>query len=97
MVTFMPRATKDVERALSSKGFTLEKKSDHNYYFIYKNGKKTIVNTKVSHGSHKDIDNGLLNKMMKQIKLPKKLFDDYMDCTFSKEQYLKYLEENKYI
>ena len=93
----MPRATKDVERALTKKGFTLEKKRDHNYYFLYLNGKKTIINTKVSHGSHKDISDGLLNKMMKQMKLPKKEFDEYMNCTFSKEEYLNYLEVNGYI
>lgn len=93
----MPRATKDVESALLRKGFTLEKNRDHNYYFIYKDGKKTRINTKVSHGSHKDIDNGLLNKMMKQMKLPKKEFDEYMNCTFSKEQYLNYLEIHGYL
>lgn len=93
----MPRATKNVERALTKKGFTLEKKRDHNYYFLYLNGKKTIINTKVSHGSHKDISDGLLNKMMKQMKLPKKEFDEYMNCTFSKEEYLNYLKVNGYI
>ncbi|MGN1298228.1 MAG: type II toxin-antitoxin system HicA family toxin [Clostridia bacterium] len=93
----MPRATKDVERALSSKGFTLEKKRDHNYYFIYKDGKKTKINTKVSHGTHKDISDGLLNQMMKQMKLPKKEFNEYMNCTFSKEEYLNFLEGHGYI
>lgn len=71
----MPKATKDVEKALSKKG------RDHNYYYVYKNGKKTKINTKVSHGSHKDISDGLLNQMMKQIKLLKKEFNEYMNCT----------------
>lgn len=92
----MPRATKDVERALSKKGFTLEKR-DHNYYFLYNKGKKTKINTKVSHGTHKDISDGLLNQMMRQMKLPKKEFNDYMNCTFTKEEYFEYLETNNFI
>ncbi len=93
----MPRATGKVERALLKKGFTLEKNRDHHYYFIYKNGKKTRINTKVSHGSHKDISDGLLNQMRMQMKLPKKEFEEYMNCTFSKEQYLEFLENHNYI
>jgi len=93
----MPRAKKDVEKALSKKGFTLEKKRDHNYYFVHKNGKKTIINTKVSHGSNKDIDDGLLNQMRKQMKLPEKEFEEYMNCTYSKDHYLEFLEAHGYI
>lgn len=93
----MPRNTKDVEKALLKKGFTLKKEKDHNYYFLYFNGVKTRINTKVSHGSHKDIDDGLLGKMRRQMKLPKKEFDEYMNCTFSKEDYLNYLIKNNEI
>lgn len=93
----MPRSKADVERALQRKGFTLEKKRDHNYYFLYVNGKKTTINTKVSHGSHKDIDDGLLNKMMRQMRLPKKEFNEYMNCTFSEDDYMEYLIRENYI
>ena len=97
MVINVPRATKEVERILLKKGFTLEKGRDHNYYFIYKNGKKTKINTKVSHGSHKDISDGLLNKMMKQMQLSKTEFNDYFDCRLSGDDYIKVLENNKLI
>lgn len=93
----MSRATRDVERALQNKGFTLLKGRDHNYYYLYLDGKKTRINTKVSHGSHKDISDGLLIQMRKQMKLPKKEFNQYMDCTFSKEQYINFLKNNGYI
>lgn len=93
----MPRATKDVERILVQKRFILEKGRDHNYYFIYKNGKKTRINTKVSHGSHKDIDNGLLSKMQKQMHLSKKQFNDYFDCHMSGDEYIEYLESQNLI
>ena len=97
MVIRVPRSKKEVESTLSKKGFTLVNNKDHNYYFLYHNGKKTTINTKVSHGSHKDISDGLLNQMMKQIRLPKKEFNEYMNCTFSKEQYLNFLEEHNQI
>lgn len=87
----MPRATKDVERILSKKGFTKEKGRDHNYYFLYINGKKTRINTKTSRGSHKDISDGLLGKIRREIKLPAKEFEAYLNCTFSKDDYLNFL------
>jgi len=90
----MPRRTKDVAKALENKGFTLAKGKDHNYYFLYLNGVKTSVNTKISHGSHKDIDDGLLGKMRRQMRLPVKEFNEYMNCTFSKENYINYLIKN---
>ena len=92
----MPRPTKEVKRILEKKGFTLEN-GDHNYYVIYKNGKKTRINTKVSHGSHKDIDNGLLSKMQKQMHLSKKQFNDYFDCHMSGDEYIEYLESQNLI
>ncbi|MBQ9607841.1 MAG: hypothetical protein IJV15_00180 [Lachnospiraceae bacterium] len=93
----MPRATKDVQKALLKKGFTLEKKRDHAYYFVYIGNKKTRINTKISHGSHKDISDSLLKLMMKEMKLQKKEFDEYMNCTLTKDEYLTFLKENKYI
>lgn len=93
----MPRLKKDVEKALQKKGFTLETKRDHNYYFLYIDNKKTPVNTKVSHGSNKDISDSLLSLMRREMHLPKKEFDEYMNCTFSKEEYINHLKENEYI
>ena len=93
----MPRPTKEVERILIKKDFTLDDNRDHNYYFLYKDGKKTRINTKVSHGSHKDIPDGLLTKMMKQMQLPKKEFNDFFNCHMSGEEYIRYLENHNFI
>lgn len=92
----MPRAARDLKRVLLKKGFT-ECPGDHEYFFVYRNGLKTTVNTKISRGSHKDISDGLLKTMMKQIHLNRNDFDRYFDCTMTKEEYINYLVENKFI
>lgn len=40
MVVLVPRKKRDVVRALKKKGFTEVKDKNHNYYFLYINGKK---------------------------------------------------------
>ena len=66
----------------------------HNHLFIQI---KKAVNTKISRGSQKDIHDGLLNAMMQQMRLEKKDFNRYFDCTMSKEEYIQYLLDNKFI
>lgn len=92
----MPRSKKDVKKVLLKKGYSLFD-GDHEYFFVVRNGKKTAVNTKISRGSQKDIHDGLLNAMMQQMRLGKKDFNRYFDCTMSKEEYIQYLLDNKII
>lgn len=88
----MPRKAKDVMKALLKKGFREDNGRDHHYCFFYANGKKTIIKTKVSRGaSHSDVPDVILNKMQKQLHLPKKEFNEYLNCTFSEEEYKNYL------
>ena len=93
----MPRATKDVRRVLLKKGFSLEPGGDHEYFYVYRDGKKTAVNTKISRGSKKDIPDGLLKTMMRQIRLERNDFERYFNCTMSGEEYIKYLIDHNYI
>lgn len=92
----MPRATNDVKKVLLKKGFRedFRKSRDHHYYSLHINGIKQSVTTKISRGSHKDISDSLLSEMRKQVKLPKKQFNEYLNCTFSEEEYVNYLQEN---
>ncbi|MGN1355242.1 MAG: type II toxin-antitoxin system HicA family toxin [Bacilli bacterium] len=92
----MPRSKKDVKKVLLQKGFSLSP-GDHEYFFVYRNGQKTAVNTKISRGSQKDIPNGLLKTMMKQMRLEKNDFERYFNCTMSKDEYIQYLLDHKYI
>lgn len=92
----MPRAKKDVKKVLLKKGFTLTS-GDHEYFFVYRNGQKTAINTKISRGSQKDIPDGLLKMMMKQIRLEKNDFERYLNCTMSGDEYIQYLLDHQYI
>lgn len=69
----MPKSKKEIKRVLLKKGFSLAP-GDHEYFFVYRNGQKTAVNTKISRGSQKDIPDGLLKTMMRQMRLEKKGF-----------------------
>lgn len=89
----MPRKKNKVSEVLLRKGFTLDSKRDHKYFFLYNtDGTKTTVYTKISHGSDNEISDGLLGQMRRQIRLDRDNFENYLNCTFSKEQYLDYLK-----
>ena len=90
----MPREKTKVSSVLVKKGFSLDDKRDHRYFYLYdSDGKRTTVYTKISRGSGKEISDGLLGEMMRQIHLGKKEFNKYMDCTLSKEMYLDHLKQ----
>ena len=61
-----------VRGALKKKKFKEEPK-DHNFYFLYINGKRTSINTHTSH-NQQYINDHLINCMKKQLKLDKKDF-----------------------
>ena len=83
-----------IESSLLKKGF-VRKQGDHRYYHHKFEGKFTGVNTKFSLGSkHKRIDNSLLAKIKRQLKLDTlDELRDLVDCPMSKEQYLEKLME----
>ncbi|MCC6579612.1 MAG: type II toxin-antitoxin system HicA family toxin [Phycisphaeraceae bacterium] len=91
----MPKPAKTVDAILCRKGFQRHT-GDHVYYYLYVDGKKTAVRTKISHGE-KEIDDNLLSLMAKQIKLTKKLFGDLIDCPLTHEQYVKQLRSDGHV
>ena len=94
----MPRPKRKVESILQKKGFKLVSKDrDHDYFFVYINNKKTAVNTKVSRGSKKDIPDGLLSAMRREMNLEKNDFERYFNCTMTGEEYIAYLKEKNLI
>jgi predicted RNA binding protein YcfA (HicA-like mRNA interferase family) len=80
---------REVSSSLKKKGF-IQSESDHAYFVLYVNSKKTSIRTKMSHGSA-EIDDYLLNMMSLQVKLEKKQFIDLINCPLSAEEYLKLL------
>ncbi len=85
----MPKPAKVVEAGLLQKGF-VQPGGDHAYFHFFVDGKKTSVYTKVSHGE-REIHDGLLAAMARQVRLPRKQFNDLIDCPLSSEQYVQLL------
>jgi predicted RNA binding protein YcfA (HicA-like mRNA interferase family) len=93
----MPRKQAEVEKSLEAKGFQRPKGGDHNYFHYYsRDGKKTAVFTKTSHGA-REIDDSLLGRMAKQCKLKRADFDRLIDCTLDRGAYEAKLGETGFL
>lgn len=90
----MPLKTRDVKKALSSKGFKEKKERDHFYYFFYYKGKKTSIFTKISHGQ-REIGDNICSQMAKQTRLTNGQFRRLVDCHLTEEGYIDTLIEGK--
>ena len=71
--------TRDIRRALTTKGFRESRSGDHCYFYFYVGEKKTSVYTKFSHNAA-DVDDALLAQMSKQVRLRRSEFDNLVDC-----------------
>ena len=84
-----PIKKRDVEEALTEKGFVKDNRKKHislRYYTISR--VETPVNTIISRGNKKlDIDINILSVMATQCKLQLKDFRLLIDCTLSRTQY----------
>lgn len=79
----------DVERNLPPKGFALDERRDHRYFYFYWNGKKTRFYTKISHGKpNDDVGDDLVTAMKLQLGLgTMKQVRELVECTMSGQQY----------
>lgn len=90
------RSVKDIEKALLAKGFekiSSKQKSHHSFYYFTYNGKRSGINTYLSHGA-KSSDYGaeLMNKIKHQLKFQdSKIAEAFLDCPFKQEQYIDML------
>ena len=93
----MTISRKKIEKSLAKKGFVLNESKDHRYFHLFYKGIDTGVFTYVSH-SGKDIDDYLISKMQKQLRLDnKRLACDLFNCPMSKDDYLDILIQKKII
>lgn len=90
----MPLKTRDVKKALSSKGFKEKKERDHFYYFFYYKGKKTSVFTKISH-AQREIGDNICSQMAKQTRLTNGQFRKFVDCHLTETAYIDTLIRGK--
>jgi hypothetical protein len=79
--------TKDIESALSRKGFQVHH-SKHKIYILYINGKKTRIFTFISHGI-KEYGDTLLGAMKKQLHLSNEELRGLIKCPLSEEQLIE--------
>lgn len=92
----MPQKARDVAKALKEKGFKEESKRDHIYFFLYYNGKKTHIRTKISHGES-EIHDKNCSFMAREIRLSNPQFRDFVDCPLKGPEYLKLLVDAKHL
>lgn len=90
----MPLARRDVIAALQKKGFRPEN-GDHTFFTFYeKNGQKTSVWTKTSHGTkYQTLGDNLVAAMAKQCGITKRQFEDYVKCRISHDDLERILKE----
>lgn len=95
----MPIKRRDAQSTLLKKGFKHEKNRDHDYFFFYYEGRKTIAHTHFSRGSRsEDIDGSLLTAMMKQLQLDKsQQVRDLFLCPLEHKQYIELLMQKNVI
>ena len=87
---------KDVGSTLCEKGFRVDNKRDHRYYFFYHDEKRSSIQTKISHNAD-EIDDYLCSAMSKQIRLTRPQFKALIECPLTAEEYLKMMIEAKHL
>ena len=84
----MPRKARAVERGLLRKGFRILNSRHRHFGYVKLDGQAANhVATVMSHGSDRDLDDGLLAKMARQLRLTRRQFDDLIDCRLSQADY----------
>ena len=87
--------TKDIRDALTGKGFRSAEKH-HEMFWLFVNGRKTSIRTRLSHGSS-EYDDGLLGLMARQLKLRRADLDKLIECPLTEAEYVKLLVANGHV
>jgi hypothetical protein len=90
------KKAREVRQALVRKGFREDGKRDHWYYFLYVDGRKSGIYTKISH-NEPEIGTGLLSVMARQLRIGTAQFELFIDCKLTEEQYIRLLVETAQI
>ena len=83
------RSTRDIQRALLSKGFR-QHDLHHRYLELFVDGKASGIRTYLSHGT-KDYGDGLLARVAQQLHLSKRELLQLIDCDLDEAGYLSLL------
>ncbi|MCL5105934.1 MAG: hypothetical protein M1331_00855 [Candidatus Marsarchaeota archaeon] len=83
--------TQDIVKALTKKGFTIERGHKHVHFFLIIDGKQTGISTMLSHGGGEPRQQ-LLHQIKNQICFNDTCdFERYIDCDMSFDEYKVYL------
>jgi hypothetical protein len=88
----VPLQARQVDGALTAKGFK-KVDNDHHFYFLYHNGKKTVVRTKISHGE-REISDKNCGHMARQMQITTPQFKEFVDCKIENKDYVDILIKN---
>ena len=91
----MTKKVREIEAALSKKGFRQDA-THHLYWHFFLDGKKTTVNTFFSHGAT-EIYGGRINQQARQLNLSKKQFLEFIECRLDEAAYQKILLDGGHI
>lgn len=85
--------SREIDRALLAKGFRKTER-DHHRYFLYVDGRKTRVHTKLSHGV-REYGDSLLGPMGRQLHLTRSELDELIRCPLDRKAYVALLVERE--
>lgn len=85
----MPLPAREVDGALTRKGFK-KVDNDHHFYFFYRDGKKTSIRTKISHGE-REISDTNCGRMAQQMRITTPKFKEFVDCKIEGKDYVDIL------
>lgn len=88
-----PRKSREILAVLERKGFK-RRETHHTYLYLYVDGKRTAVKTKVSHG-RSEYGRELQRRMATQLHLTPDEFDALIECSLSFETYCALLLERE--
>jgi len=84
-----------IAKSLSKKGFR-ESQSSHARLTFFIDGQKSSVFTFVSHGK-KEISDGLMHKMARQVGLSHKQFCELVDCSMTGDELKEFYVKEKIV
>jgi hypothetical protein len=90
------KIAREVRQALVRKGFREDAKRDHLYYFLYVDGRKSAIHTKISRNAT-EIGLALLSLMARQLRIDAAQFELLIDCKMNEEGYIRLLVETMQI
>ena len=87
-----PHKVRELVEALKQKGFLLDRQTNDKIYYLWHEGRKTRVWTKVSHGRGEELGFRLLKKIQAQLFLDTAAqLGDFIDGTMNAATYIAFL------